>query len=465
MKQKDFFEIMDGATEQDITELMQNLRFRQIPPVQEENTMEQTNETRKKEIRMTKRGMITGSAVAAVLLVLNIGFGAHLLFGSNQQGELPSAINEGTPVFEAENVHATTTTQKTSSSDTLTFNLIPGDKADWISASENGLAHNVYRAQPGEEVRVDLTIKNDPGLCNFEIGLSFAALELLRYEDGDAYKGQYDQDYYDFNKQYDENALHLYGRGENMVAADDSVIRSFYFKVPEQCGQYTIKPRAANPLDRITHKDENGDQVEPSYIFYGLDVIVGDDVPMPDAATPVDYHADERKKYGEDTDNPYYVELAQLHYSDLSEIGDKTAIYVENTTAHAGDKNVPVRVCIKNNPGFDFAAFRIIPNERLSIKKEGTKDSKNIVVKVEPALNDAIFSGRESPYPLWGFSFLSLDAITADGTMFTFYVDIPDDAAVGKEFKLETRIVELSSEQCGQIYPLCTVGGVVRIVG
>nr|MCR4759308.1 hypothetical protein [Oscillospiraceae bacterium] len=69
MKQEDFFEIMDGASEQNITELIQHLRFRQIPAVQEDITMEQTDETRKKGIRMTKRGMITGSAVAAVLLV------------------------------------------------------------------------------------------------------------------------------------------------------------------------------------------------------------------------------------------------------------------------------------------------------------------------------------------------------------------------------------------------------------
>ena len=36
MKQEDFFKIMDGASEQDITELMQHRRFRQIPADQEE---------------------------------------------------------------------------------------------------------------------------------------------------------------------------------------------------------------------------------------------------------------------------------------------------------------------------------------------------------------------------------------------------------------------------------------------
>ena len=113
MKQEDFFEIMDGASEQNITELMQHLRFRQIPAVQEDITMEQTDETRKKGIRMTKRGMITGSAVAAVLLVLNIGLGGYLLSGSKHQDELLSTINEEIPVSEVETVPNTTATTGT----------------------------------------------------------------------------------------------------------------------------------------------------------------------------------------------------------------------------------------------------------------------------------------------------------------------------------------------------------------
>ncbi len=113
MKHEDFFEIMDGTSEQNITELMQHLRFRQIPAVQEDTTMEQTDETRKKGIRMTKRGMITGSAVAAVLLVLNIGLGGYLISGSKHKDELLSTINEEIPVTEAETVPNTTATTGT----------------------------------------------------------------------------------------------------------------------------------------------------------------------------------------------------------------------------------------------------------------------------------------------------------------------------------------------------------------
>ena len=121
MKQEDFFEIMDGASEQNITDLMQHLRFRQIPAVQEDITMEQTDETRKKGIRMTRRGMVTGSAVAAVLLALNIGLGAHLFSGSKQQDELLSASNEEITVSEAECMPETTlTVTGTQAADTVT---------------------------------------------------------------------------------------------------------------------------------------------------------------------------------------------------------------------------------------------------------------------------------------------------------------------------------------------------------
>ena len=109
MKQEDFFKIMDGASEQDITELMQHRRFRQIPADQEEHHMEQTDEPRKKGIRMRKRGMITGSAVAAVLLALNIG-GGYLLSRSRAGDDLLSVTSEECVVSEAETLPETTVT-------------------------------------------------------------------------------------------------------------------------------------------------------------------------------------------------------------------------------------------------------------------------------------------------------------------------------------------------------------------
>ena len=106
MKLEDYFKIMDCASDEDITRMMQTRRPRLISsgeehtmkqsdfyemeelhmtsgfrqdPTGEENTMKQSDTQEKKEIRMTRRGLASGTAVAAVLLALNVGFGSFLL--------------------------------------------------------------------------------------------------------------------------------------------------------------------------------------------------------------------------------------------------------------------------------------------------------------------------------------------------------------------------------------------------
>ncbi len=82
MKQEDYFRIMDCASDDDITEMMQHRRFRQVPSGEEEITVKQTAQ---KKIRMTRRGAAAGTAVAAALLALNVGGGYLLLHGRNAE--------------------------------------------------------------------------------------------------------------------------------------------------------------------------------------------------------------------------------------------------------------------------------------------------------------------------------------------------------------------------------------------
>ena len=82
MKQEDFFRIMDCASDDDITEMMQHRRFRQVPSGEEEITVRQTAQ---KKTRMTRRGAAAGTAVAAALLALNVGSGYLLLHGRNAE--------------------------------------------------------------------------------------------------------------------------------------------------------------------------------------------------------------------------------------------------------------------------------------------------------------------------------------------------------------------------------------------
>lgn len=82
MKQEDYFRIMDCASDDDITEMMQHRRFRQVPSGEEEITVKQTEQ---KKIRLSRRGAAAGTAVAAALLALNVGGGYLLLHGRNEQ--------------------------------------------------------------------------------------------------------------------------------------------------------------------------------------------------------------------------------------------------------------------------------------------------------------------------------------------------------------------------------------------
>ena len=60
------------------------------------------------KIHMTKRGMITGSAVAAALLALNIGIGGYLYAQNKAREELLSVANDELSVAEADDLPETT---------------------------------------------------------------------------------------------------------------------------------------------------------------------------------------------------------------------------------------------------------------------------------------------------------------------------------------------------------------------
>lgn len=109
MKQEDFFRIMDCASDEDITEMMQHRRFRQVPSGEEEITVKQTEQ---KEIRMSRRGVAAGTAVAALLLAMNVGGGYLLLHGRNAQN--PAAEQHDSAVTEQDDAAAEIGTEEIS---------------------------------------------------------------------------------------------------------------------------------------------------------------------------------------------------------------------------------------------------------------------------------------------------------------------------------------------------------------
>ena len=382
MKQEDFFEIMDGASEQNITELMQHLHFRQIPAVQEDITMEQTTETRKKGIRMTKRGMIAGSAVAAVLLVLNIGLGGYLLSGSKHQDELLSTINEEIPVSEAETVPNTTaatgtetaaaktaevqsgtkkqretetaakttvvqtaataettgknpaktagkttavttvspaaettvqSTAPTPKSTAFEYAMVPADKP-YETVSGKPVCH----VKPGEQIRLNLIVRNDKGAAFVHLSYSISKFNMLTVTENPDYSG-YALAYRNVAVPGNDDRTVVFNGDNNdgTLLPDDTVLAAYTLIAPTEPGNYAIQGEESNLFDAA----ENRISCQMS----GVEIVVDADSSIPqDAAVWLA--------------NPASI--------------NSPAICMEPVTAHAGQKNVPVNVRILGCDGF-----------------------------------------------------------------------------------------------------------------
>lgn len=73
MKQNEFFDLMDGVSEEYIAEMMDRRQTQPISPEKEITIMKQSENRSEKGIRMNRRTVAAGTAVAAALLALNVG--------------------------------------------------------------------------------------------------------------------------------------------------------------------------------------------------------------------------------------------------------------------------------------------------------------------------------------------------------------------------------------------------------
>ena len=362
----------------------------------------------------------------------------------------------------------TTAVQKPPVTDRLTYNLVPADKSGWTSAYENDLANNVYRAQPGEQLRVDLKVKNDPGTYFLIMSFDFGGVQQLRAEYGSAYAGQHGPSLLGNDDLSLPQTIDLMGKMSDMHAADDSVIVSYYVKVPQNAGRYTVTLERGNGEVKSLGSD-GGEKGYRNYTFYGLDILVGD-TPMPGTADPIIsepyYAAEDAPKNQTNEGDPYSGFLNVPAYDSPAEAGNTMAICVESITAHAGDKHVPVRLFIQNNTGFASNGIRIIYDPRLTVNTSKDKPVFAQNVSTEDLFITGFMNENER---ITGFGMLAMTSpefvFTANGTLLTFYVDIPDNAAAGDVYKLDTRLEDICDIHSETILTLCTVNGSIRIVG
>ena len=73
MKQDEFLDLMNGVSEEYIAEMMDHRQMQPISPDKEITMMKNTDNTNGKQIRINRRTVAAGSAVAAALLALNVG--------------------------------------------------------------------------------------------------------------------------------------------------------------------------------------------------------------------------------------------------------------------------------------------------------------------------------------------------------------------------------------------------------
>ena len=150
---------------------------------------------------------------------------------------------------------------------------------------------NTVKVQKGQEVTVDLTVKNDQGTAGMQFYFTFDDnLTFVRRKNGKAYDCSVTWNPADYSYVWTTP------NGKEQTAADNAVMSSFVFTMPEKEGEYTIdlnensaKPNMVRPEGPIA--------TTPSYeyVFHGLTFIVGDEAAEttePTTTTPKEVPAD-----------------------------------------------------------------------------------------------------------------------------------------------------------------------------
>lgn len=338
--------------------------------------------------------------------------------------------------------------------DRLTYELVPRGKTGWLSAYENGLANHVYRAEPGEDLWLDLRVRNDPGTYSCFLTFELGELELLEWENGDIFPELTVRDYVkeplffpDDYPKYDRyelveperhyvtcNAMNR--RSENTYAADGSVLCSLHVKVPEGSGRYpltlTQKPMIFNwYLNYIPYANEVC-RISPflylsqtklqSFTFVGTDILVGDE-PVPGKAEPLGTETLYRESFYAD-DPEKRREIMQLG--------------ILRAEGNAGDDHVPVQLFVLNNDGFGSLYLQI----RHGIELTACEDGNGIIFEPAEAFSDMTCTASATTDGVWSFRLErgSNADLNAEGCLGTFYVKIPEDTVSGRFWELETDV-------------------------
>ena len=155
--------------------------------------------------------------------------------------------------------------------DSLVFNLVPNGKS-YDSAEEKGTKNNVYQATAGETLKIDWTVKGDPGTAGIQMNFDFTQVEYASGSRGGAYRitPTY-SDYKSTPNLKQGECIYTWAQSEESQANDGTVIYSFNVKVPDAKGTYSVGLKSGEE-NKVVPIDQT--KTTP-FTFYGLDIVVG----------------------------------------------------------------------------------------------------------------------------------------------------------------------------------------------
>ncbi len=155
--------------------------------------------------------------------------------------------------------------------DKIIYNLVPAGK-DYTPVADGASGNNTMNAEPGEEITVNWTVKNDLGTAGLQMTFGFDGVEFVSASAGGAYKGSPQ-----VNKENTATTGELnyaFATSNVKAAADDAIIYKFKVKAPES-GSGTVSIKTGDGINNKVVPLEDGKKYD--YIFHGLTINVDKD--------------------------------------------------------------------------------------------------------------------------------------------------------------------------------------------
>lgn len=146
--------------------------------------------------------------------------------------------------------------------------------------------------------------------------------------------------------------------------------------------------------------------------------------------------------------------------SDPYAVGSEPTISIGVVHAKPGQKDVPVEVKMTNNPGYAAGGIKVFYDPALTPKvdEEGAGVSED-----GPAVGKAATYCAVNPDKhIVAFGLLGAENSKEDGTVFTCFFDLPDDAKSGSVYSLKTGLDAIRTAT-GADVPFQLVDGEIRV--